>query len=64
MSKEELEKICNLLLSEDSLTAEPRPPVLIEDTSFSDNTSTPSNTEEPREEIQNDDNSVPTHNMD
>ena len=58
MSKEELKSVCNLLLSEDSLTAEPRPPVLIADTSISDNTSAPSNTEEPREEIQNHDNSV------
>ena len=46
------------MLSEDYLTAEPRPPVLIVDTSISDNTSTPSNTEEPWEEIQNHDNSV------
>ena len=58
MSKEELKSVCNLLLSEDSLTAEPRPPVLIADTSISDNISAPSNTEEPREEIQNHDNSV------
>ena len=58
MSKEELKSVCNLLLSEDSLTAEPRPPVVIVDTSISDNTSAPSNTEEPREEIQNHDNSV------
>ena len=49
MSKEELKSICNLLLSEDPLTAEPRPPVLIVDTSISGNTNTPSNTEEPRE---------------
>ena len=34
------------------------PPVLIVDTAISDNTSAPSNTEEPREEIQNYDNSV------
>ena len=52
MSKEELKSVCNLLLSEDSLTAELRPPVVIADTSISDNTSAPSNTEEPREEIQ------------
>ena len=45
MSKEELKSVCNLLLSEDSLTAEPRPPVLIEDTSISDNISAPSNSE-------------------
>ena len=34
ISKEELKSVCNLLLSEDSLTmtAEPRPPVLIADT--------------------------------
>ena len=32
MSKEELKSVCNLLLSEDSLTAEPRPLVLIADT--------------------------------
>ena len=50
MSKEELKGVCNLLLS--------RPPVLIVDTSNSDNTSTPSDTEEPREEIQNHDNPV------
>ena len=56
MSKEELKSVRNLLLSEDSLTAEPSPPVLIADTSISDNTSAPSNTEEPREEIQNHDN--------
>ena len=58
MSKEELKSVCNLLLSEDSLTPEPRPPVLIADTSICDNTSAPSNPEEPREEIQNHDNSV------
>ena len=58
MSKEELKSVCNLLLSEDSLTAEPRPPVLIADTSIFDNSSAPSNTEEPREDIQNHDNSV------
>ena len=58
ISKEELKSVCNLLLSKDSLTAEPRPPVLIADTSVSDNTSAPSNTEEPREEIQNHDSSV------
>ena len=48
----------NVLLSEDSLTAEPRPPVLTADTSIFDNSSAPSNTEEPRKEIQNYDNSV------
>ena len=50
ISKEELKSVCNLLLllSEDSFTAEPRPPVLIADTSISDNTSAPSNTEEPK----------------
>ena len=53
MSKEELKSVSNLLLSEDSLTAEPKPPALIVDTSISDNTCAPSNTEEPREEIQN-----------
>ena len=58
MCKEELKSVCNILLSEGSLTTEPRPPVLIADTSISDNTSAPSNTEEPREEIQNHDNSV------
>ena len=58
MSKEELKSVYNLLLSEDSLAAEPRPPVLVADTSIYDNTSAPSNTEEPREEIQNHDNSV------
>ena len=36
----------------------PMPPVLIADTAISDNTSALSNTEEPREEIQNYDNSV------
>ena len=51
MSKEELKSVCNLLLSEDSLTAESRLPVLIADTSISDNTSVPSNTEKPQEEI-------------
>ena len=51
MSKEELKSVCNLLLSEDSLTAESRLPVLIADTSISDNTSIPSNTEKPQEEI-------------
>ena len=45
-------------MSEDSLTAEPRPPVFIVDTSISDNTSAPSNTEKPQEEIQNHENSV------
>ena len=39
ISKEELKSVCNLLLSQDSLNAEPRPPVLITDTSISDNTS-------------------------
>ena len=58
MSKEKLKSVSDLLLSEDSLTAEPRPPVLIADTSISDNTSIPSNTEVPQEEIQNHDNSV------
>ena len=58
MSKEELESVCNLLLSEDSLTAEPRPPVLIADTSISDNLFAPSNKEESREEKQNHGNSV------
>ena len=58
MSKEKLKSVCDLLLSEDSLTAEPRPPVLIADTSISDNTSITSNTEVPQEEIQNHDNSV------
>ena len=58
MSKEELKSVCNVLLSEDSLTAEPRPPVLTADTSIFDNSSAPSNTEEPRKEIQNYDNSV------
>ena len=53
MSKEELKSVCILLLPEDSLTVEPRPPVLIADTSVSDNTSAPSNTEEPREEMKN-----------
>ena len=58
MSKEKLKSVSDLLLSEDSLTAEPRPPVLIADTSISDNTSIPSNTEVPQEEIQNHDNFV------
>ena len=58
MGKEELNSVCDLLLPEDSLTAEPRPPVLIADTSISDNTSIPSNTEVSQEEIQNHDNSV------
>ena len=40
------------------LTAEPTPSVLIADTSISDNISAPPNTEEPREEIQNHNNSV------
>ena len=40
------------------MTAEPRPPVFIVDTSISDNTSAPSNTEKPQEEIQNHENSV------
>ena len=39
ISKEELKSVCNLLLSQDSLNAESRPPVLITDTSISDNTS-------------------------
>ena len=47
MSRVELRSVCNLLLSEDSLTEEPRPPALIADTSISDNTSAPLNTEEP-----------------
>ena len=47
MNKEELKSVCNLLLPEDSLTAEPRPPVLNADTSISDYTSALSNTEEP-----------------
>ena len=46
MSKVELRSVCNLL-SEDSLTEEPRPPVLVADTSISDNTSATLNTEEP-----------------
>ena len=58
MSKEELKSVCNLLLSEESLTAELRPPVLIPDTLLSDNPSASLNTEESREEIQNHDNSV------
>ena len=58
MSKEELGSVCNLLSFEDSLAVESRPPVLIADTSICDNTSAPSNTEEPQEEIQNQDNSV------
>ena len=58
MSKEELKSVCNLLLSEDCLTAEPKSPVLTVGTSISDNTSAPSNIEEPWEEIQNRDNSV------
>ena len=40
------------------MTAEPRPPVFIVDTSISDNASAPSNTEKPQEEIQNHENSV------
>ena len=58
MSKEELENIFILSLSEGTLTVETRPPVLIADTSISNNASTWSNTEENREEMQNDDNSV------
>ena len=49
MSKEEQKSVCNLLLPEDSLTAELRPPVLTADSSSPDNTSATSNTEEPRE---------------
>ena len=51
---ENAEIVCNL--SEDPLTIEPRPPVLMADTSISNNTSTPSNTEEPRKEMANHDN--------
>ena len=40
MSKEELENIFILSLSEGSLTVETRPPVLIADTSISNNAST------------------------
>lgn len=40
MTKEELENIFILLLSEGSLTVETRPPVLIADTSISNNAST------------------------
>ena len=40
------------------MTVKPRLPVLIVDTSISDNASVPSNTEEPLEEMQNHDNSV------
>ena len=40
------------------LTAEPRPPVFMTNTSITDNTTTPSTTEEPQEEMQNHDNSV------
>ena len=58
MGKEELKSVCNLSLSEDSSPAEPRPSVLITDTSISDNTSAPSNSEEPQEEIQDHDNSL------
>ena len=53
-----LKSVCNLLLSEDSLPAEPMPPVLIVDISISDNTSAPSNTKQLRGEIQNHNNSV------
>ena len=45
MSKEELKTVCNLLFSEDSLTVEPRPPVLMVDTSISNNINTTLNTE-------------------
>ena len=58
MRKEELKSISNLLLSEDSLISEPRPQVLLKDISFFDNTSAQSRREEPREEMQNQDNSV------
>ena len=40
------------------LTVEPRPPVFMTNTSITDNTNTPSTTEEPQEEMQNHDNSV------
>ena len=62
MTRALTETNCNLLLSKDSLTAEPRPPVLIADTSISDNISALSNSEEPREETQNHDN--PVSNLD
>ena len=48
MSKEELKIVYNLSLFEGSLNAEPRPPVLTVDTSISENTSAPSNIEEPQ----------------
>ena len=44
------------------LTVEPRPPVFMKNTSIIDNTNTPSNTEEPQEEMQNHDN--PVSNLD
>ena len=52
MSKEEQKIVCNLLLFEDSLTVETRPPVLMANTSISYNTSTLSNTEHPQNEMQ------------
>ena len=58
VSKKDLKRVCKLKLSEDPLTVKPRLPVLIVDTSISDNASVPSNTEEPLEEMQNHDNSV------
>ena len=58
MSREEVKSVCNFLLSEESLTAEPSSPVSITNTSISDNDSGPSNTKEPREEKQKHDNSV------
>ena len=52
-SKKEPKGVCNLLLSEVSMNAEPRPPVLSTDSSISDNTCAPSTTEKPRKEMQN-----------
>ena len=47
MSREEVKSVCNFLLSEESLTAEPSSPVSITNT-----------TKEPREEKKKHDNSV------
>ena len=47
MSKEELKSFCHLLSTEDSWSAEPRPTILIADIVVSDNTTTPSNIDEP-----------------
>ena len=48
VNKKDLKRVCKLKLSEDPLTVKPRLPVLIVDTSISDNASVPSNTRTPR----------------